>query len=210
MGNPDIRHPGAQLYPGPRDRDGCLRGVCLTESRNHAAGRHLRHSRRRSSGHRSQRLDSGDLAGLARDARRMLDAAGLKDVTIFASSGLDEYQIAHLVAIRGAHRRLRSGDQTSRLRRCSGSRHGLQTGGICRQGAVQAFARQNDLSRAQTGLPPVPRFTYGWRYSKASFSRNPASKNRAGICGSKWRNCRKPGWVSKNPQRPTRCSSAKA
>jgi len=43
------------------------------------------------------RLDSGDLATLAREARRMLDEAGLGDVTIFASSGLDEYQIAHLV-----------------------------------------------------------------------------------------------------------------
>jgi nicotinate phosphoribosyltransferase len=43
------------------------------------------------------RLDSGDLAILAREARRMLDAGGLKDVTIFASSGLDEYQIAHLL-----------------------------------------------------------------------------------------------------------------
>jgi len=43
------------------------------------------------------RLDSGDLAALAREARRMLDEAGLRAVTIFASSGLDEYQIAHLV-----------------------------------------------------------------------------------------------------------------
>lgn len=46
---------------------------------------------------RAIRLDSGDLAGLAREVRRMLDEAGLNDVTIFASSGLDEYQIARLV-----------------------------------------------------------------------------------------------------------------
>jgi nicotinate phosphoribosyltransferase len=44
------------------------------------------------------RLDSGDLASLARETRRMLDEANLRDVTIFASSGLDEYQIADLVA----------------------------------------------------------------------------------------------------------------
>lgn len=43
------------------------------------------------------RLDSGDLATLAREARRMLDEAGLGSVTIFASSGLDEYQVARLV-----------------------------------------------------------------------------------------------------------------
>jgi nicotinate phosphoribosyltransferase len=43
------------------------------------------------------RLDSGDLASLARDTRRMLDAAGLQQVRIFASSGLDEWEIAKLL-----------------------------------------------------------------------------------------------------------------
>jgi nicotinate phosphoribosyltransferase len=43
------------------------------------------------------RLDSGDLGALARDARRMLDAAGLQQVGIFASSGLDEWEIAKLL-----------------------------------------------------------------------------------------------------------------
>jgi len=36
------------------------------------------------------RLDSGDLAALSRSVRRILDDGGLKDVTIFASGGLDE------------------------------------------------------------------------------------------------------------------------
>ena len=44
------------------------------------------------------RLDSGDLAALARTARCMLDDAGLADARIFASGGLDEYAIADLVA----------------------------------------------------------------------------------------------------------------
>jgi nicotinate phosphoribosyltransferase len=44
------------------------------------------------------RLDSGDLAQLAREARRILDRAGLESVGIFASSGLDEYRIVRLVA----------------------------------------------------------------------------------------------------------------
>jgi nicotinate phosphoribosyltransferase len=46
---------------------------------------------------RAVRLDSGDLNELARDTRRMLDDAGLASVDIFASSGLDEYEIRNLV-----------------------------------------------------------------------------------------------------------------
>ncbi|HET7369631.1 MAG TPA: nicotinate phosphoribosyltransferase [Gammaproteobacteria bacterium] len=42
------------------------------------------------------RLDSGDLNALARTAREKLDAAGLDDVRIVASGGLDEYIIAKL------------------------------------------------------------------------------------------------------------------
>jgi len=44
------------------------------------------------------RLDSGDLGALARETRRMLDAAGLQEIGIFASSGLDEHAIAELLA----------------------------------------------------------------------------------------------------------------
>lgn len=44
------------------------------------------------------RIDSGDLVNLAREARALLDAAGLQHVGIFASGGLDEDQVARLVA----------------------------------------------------------------------------------------------------------------
>jgi nicotinate phosphoribosyltransferase len=44
------------------------------------------------------RLDSGDIVALARLARERLDAAGLTDVAVFASGGLDEYEIARLLA----------------------------------------------------------------------------------------------------------------
>lgn len=47
---------------------------------------------------RAVRLDSGDLGRLAKDARGMLDAAGLGHVRIFASGNLDEYRIAELLA----------------------------------------------------------------------------------------------------------------
>ncbi len=46
----------------------------------------------------SIRLDSGDLTALARTSREMLDDAGLSNVRIFASGGLDEHVIAALVA----------------------------------------------------------------------------------------------------------------
>jgi nicotinate phosphoribosyltransferase len=44
------------------------------------------------------RLDSGDLASLAFAARRLLDDAGLPEVRIFASGGLDEHDLARFVA----------------------------------------------------------------------------------------------------------------
>jgi nicotinate phosphoribosyltransferase len=47
---------------------------------------------------RGIRLDSGDLAELAKLTRRILDDAGLTSVRIFASGGLDEAEIASLLA----------------------------------------------------------------------------------------------------------------
>jgi nicotinate phosphoribosyltransferase len=45
------------------------------------------------------RLDSGDLAQLAFETRRLLDQAGLTEVRIFASGGLDEHDLARFVAL---------------------------------------------------------------------------------------------------------------
>jgi nicotinate phosphoribosyltransferase len=44
------------------------------------------------------RLDSGDLAALSFDARRILDQAGLTNTTVFASGSLDEHVIAASLA----------------------------------------------------------------------------------------------------------------
>ncbi|MEM8584358.1 MAG: nicotinate phosphoribosyltransferase [Bacteroidota bacterium] len=44
------------------------------------------------------RLDSGDLAALAKEARQLLDDAGFKDTAIVASNDLDEYEITKLRA----------------------------------------------------------------------------------------------------------------
>ncbi len=46
---------------------------------------------------RGVRLDSGDLEALARESRAILDAAGLGEIGIFASGGLDEYEIRRLL-----------------------------------------------------------------------------------------------------------------
>ena len=43
------------------------------------------------------RLDSGDLATLARQARAALDACGQRQATVFASGDLDEHRVAELV-----------------------------------------------------------------------------------------------------------------
>ncbi|MFZ0613073.1 MAG: nicotinate phosphoribosyltransferase [Desulfobacterales bacterium] len=43
------------------------------------------------------RLDSGDMVQLSRAVRRILDAAGLPEVKIFASSGFDEFKIKAVI-----------------------------------------------------------------------------------------------------------------
>lgn len=47
--------------------------------------------------HLGVRLDSGDLGQLARQARQVLDEAGMRHVRIFASGGLDELDVDRLV-----------------------------------------------------------------------------------------------------------------
>lgn len=56
-------------------------------------------ARERGDGFRVQaiRLDSGDLAELAKGSRKILDEGGLEDVQIFASGGLDEWKIADIL-----------------------------------------------------------------------------------------------------------------
>jgi nicotinate phosphoribosyltransferase len=43
------------------------------------------------------RLDSGDLITLSKTVRRILDEGGLRDVTIFASGGIDETVVANII-----------------------------------------------------------------------------------------------------------------
>jgi nicotinate phosphoribosyltransferase len=83
----------ARLYPDTVllvDTYDTLAGVRKVIDLAHALGEDFRI--------RAVRLDSGDLAELSRQARCLLDQAGLHNVGIFASGGLDEDNIAGLVA----------------------------------------------------------------------------------------------------------------
>lgn len=44
------------------------------------------------------RLDSGDMADLSQQVRKLLDKAGLSDVKIYASSGFDEFEIMDIIS----------------------------------------------------------------------------------------------------------------
>lgn len=46
---------------------------------------------------RGVRLDSGDIASLSKEARKLLQEKGLQEVMIFASGGFDEYKIQHVL-----------------------------------------------------------------------------------------------------------------
>ena len=69
------------------DTLGGVRSAIQVAQKMHARGSNLR----------AIRLDSGDMATLSQQAREMLDEAGLQNVRILASSGLDEYSVSDLV-----------------------------------------------------------------------------------------------------------------
>jgi nicotinate phosphoribosyltransferase len=82
-------YPSTTLLVDTYDTEGGVRLAAeVARQAKEAGGEHIR----------AIRLDSGDLAALAKKARSILDEAGLEDVDIFASGGLDEHEIASLVA----------------------------------------------------------------------------------------------------------------
>ncbi|MFF5780451.1 nicotinate phosphoribosyltransferase [Streptomyces virginiae] len=91
----DVFRAFARTHPGPLtflvDTYDTARGVAI-------AGRVLAELRRGPGC--AIRLDSGDLGELAKRSRQLLDAAGLTDVRIIASGGLDEHSVAELVRTR--------------------------------------------------------------------------------------------------------------
>jgi nicotinate phosphoribosyltransferase len=81
------RPEGLTLLIDTYDTEAAARKVVALAPRLRAAGVRIR----------AVRLDSGDLAELAKSVRRILDAGGLGEVSIFASGGLDEDAIAALL-----------------------------------------------------------------------------------------------------------------
>ena len=127
------------------------------------------------SGSLGVRLDSGDLVALARDARRMLDEAGLPQVRIFASGGLDEYDLERFVAegapIDAVGRRHPNG----RLGRRPVTRQRLQARRVRQPAGAEAVGRQRHPARRQAGVAPI---------NDRGGSPRPARRARAGWLGA--------------------------
>ena len=81
------RPDGLTLLIDTYDTEAAARKVVALAPRLRAAGIAIR----------AVRLDSGDLGALAKGVRRILDAGDLREVTIFASGGLDEDGIGALL-----------------------------------------------------------------------------------------------------------------
>ena len=104
------------------------------------------------------RLDSGDLVGMSRQARQMLDAAGLEDTRVVVSGSLDEFRMAELVSqgamvdVFGVGTKMGSSADAP----LPGS--GLQAGHLRRPPHPEAQHRQGDLGLPQAALAhPGPR-----------------------------------------------------
>ena len=95
----------------------------------------------------------GRPGALARQARQLLDAAGPRGVRIFASSGLDEHEVAALVASGAPIDALRCRHQAGRQRGRTVARHGLQAGRVRGPAADEALLEEGPLPRPQAGLP---------------------------------------------------------
>ncbi len=156
-----LRHPGAR-HPRPQLGD-VVRSTSSRRSRVrrgdagqlHVPRRHLRHDRGRAQrdqgraracaqrGHElvGIRLDSGDLAYLSTEARKLLDEAGFPKAVIVASNDLDEHLIQSL---KGRARRSTSGASARSCHRLrpARARRRVQAGGRARPGPALARSRQ--------------------------------------------------------------------
>jgi nicotinate phosphoribosyltransferase len=103
---------------------------------------------------RGIRLDSGDLAYLSREARRMLDAAGFPEVRILASNELDEWVIE---SVRNEGGRVDIYGVGTKLATASGT-GGVALGGVYKLVAIDGRPKMkitSDLAKAT--LPGIKR-----------------------------------------------------
>ena len=145
------------------------------------------------------RLDSGDLAALARMARAMLDEAGLADARIFASGSLDEYAIAGAGRRRGADRRVRGGHQDGRLRRRAVPGQRLQAGRLRRAAGDETIRGQDQPPGSQAGRTAA---------RTATCSRCGTSPRHPATSPSSSRSCARAGGSAPPSRWPPRSSGA--
>ena len=215
---PGHRHHGAQLRAGARRRGRRVSRDGRALSRDRAAGRHLRHARGRAQRDRARarsrlRLPRarhpsrlGRSRRSSRAARRaLLDEAGLERVRIIASGGLDETEIATLVARgapidafgvgtqMGASADAPTLDMAYKLTAYAGrGRLKLSPGKRMLPGRKQVFRRERTAGAAQRA---------GRRSRRsATSSPGPASRSRAAHCSvrSWWRASGRPPAASRS------------
>ena len=180
-----VRHHGAFLHPGARQRDAGVRALRAQPSRQHdVADRHLRH---RGGG------EQGGAARAAAGARRHQDPRGAHrqrrprracapgahdprrrrahDVKIFASGGIDEFALRELLRS-SARRSTASASAAAWTRRTTCPLSIAPTS--CRSTparAAQALGRQGDLARAQAGVAQLWRDAHVRRSAHAGGGR---------------------------------------
>ena len=98
------------------------------------------------------RLDSGDIATLAKDARQILDEGGLPQVEIFVSGSLDEYIVAELLEKDAPIDAFRRGHAHGHLRGRALRRQRLQAGRVRRARADEALDGQDDLAGTEASV----------------------------------------------------------
>jgi nicotinic acid phosphoribosyltransferase len=129
------------------------------------------------------RLDSGDLAWLSREARRILDEAGFPEAQILASNDLDETLIADLKRQGAAIGVWGVGDPPGHRLGRSGAGRRLQADGGARAGERLAGPGQDlraDGEDHQPRHPPGPPLPPGWGVcGRRDLGRAPGARGRA-------------------------------
>lgn len=101
---------------------------------------------------RGVRLDSGDLIALSKQVRPILDEGGLHAVTIFASGGLDEAELARIVAAGAPVDGFGIGTSLTTSVDVPALDCAYKLQEYARHSAPQALHRESNLARPQAGL----------------------------------------------------------
>ena len=108
---------------------------------------------------RGVRLDSGDMVALSKSVRRILDQGGLADVTILASGGLDEDNVAAMLQAGAPIDGFGIGTSLATSSDVPALDCAYKLQEYAGLAAAQAFDRQGDVAGAQAGLAHI---RIGW------------------------------------------------